>query len=93
MHHHWNNRVGGPDSLISHHYNRAESSHANGIDRDDQAGRFDRSDRFARGRRFDRRHHNFIRYTPEQRQQAMAVNKDFRQKREDLFRQDNITLR
>jgi hypothetical protein len=43
--------------------------------------------------RFGRRHHEFIHYTPEQRQQAMAINKDYRQKSADLFKQDNITLK
>ena len=34
-----------------------------------------------------------IHYTPEQRQQAMAIDKDYRQKSTDLFQQDNITLK
>lgn len=34
-----------------------------------------------------------IHYTPEQRKQAMTINKDYKQKSEDLFKQDNITLR
>jgi len=34
-----------------------------------------------------------IRYTPEQRQQAMAINKDYHQKSEDLYKQDNLTLK
>ncbi|HXB92552.1 MAG TPA: hypothetical protein VNU72_09695, partial [Puia sp.] len=34
-----------------------------------------------------------IRYTPEQRKQVMAINKDYRQKSADLFKKDNITLR
>jgi hypothetical protein len=34
-----------------------------------------------------------IRYTPEQRKQVMAINKDYRQKSEDLFKQDNLTLK
>jgi hypothetical protein len=47
-----------------------------------------------RGRnRFGRGHHEFVHYTPEQRKQVMAINKDDRQKREDLFKQDNITLK
>jgi hypothetical protein len=43
--------------------------------------------------RFGRRHHEFIHYTPEQRKQVMAINKDYRQKREDLYKQDNSTLK
>lgn len=34
-----------------------------------------------------------VRYTPEQRKQLMAINKDYRQKSEDLFKKDNITLK
>jgi Spy/CpxP family protein refolding chaperone len=53
--------------------------------------------RFAHNRfghnRFGRGHREFIHYTPEQRKQVMAINKDYRQKREDLFKQDNITLK
>jgi hypothetical protein len=45
--------------------------------------------RFGRGRG----HREFIHYTPEQRTQVMAINKDYRQKREDLYKQDNITLK
>jgi Spy/CpxP family protein refolding chaperone len=43
--------------------------------------------------RFGRGHHEFIRYTPEQRQQVMAINKEYHQKSADLFKQDNITLK
>ena len=38
-------------------------------------------------------HRNMIHYTPEQRQQVAVINKDFRQKQQDLFKQDNITLK
>jgi hypothetical protein len=34
-----------------------------------------------------------IHYTPDQRKQAMAINKDYRQKAQDLFKQDNLTLK
>jgi hypothetical protein len=34
-----------------------------------------------------------VRYTPEQRKQIMTINKDYKQKSEDLFKQDNITLK
>ncbi|HEV3326429.1 MAG TPA: hypothetical protein VG052_12515 [Puia sp.] len=37
--------------------------------------------------------HEFVHYTPDQRKQVMAINKDYRQKSEDLFKQDNITLK
>jgi Spy/CpxP family protein refolding chaperone len=42
---------------------------------------------------FHGRHHEFVRLTPEQRKQVMAINKDYRQKSQDLFKQDNITLK
>jgi len=55
-------------------------------------------DGFNRGfthRGFDHRDfgRDHIRYTPEQRQQRMAIHKEYRQKREDLFKQDNLTLK
>jgi len=34
-----------------------------------------------------------VRYTPEQRRQVMAINKEYQQKSEDLFKKDNSTLR
>jgi hypothetical protein len=34
-----------------------------------------------------------IHYTPEQRQQLMAINKEYHQKATDLFNQDNLTLK
>lgn len=34
-----------------------------------------------------------VHYTPEQRQQLMAINKDFKQRSAALFAQDNITLK
>lgn len=48
-----------------------------------------------RGGNFARRGFNrpSIRYTPEQRQQRLAINKEYRQKRADLFKQDNLTLK
>jgi len=39
---------------------------------------------------FDRPH---IRFTPGQRTQMMAITKEYRQKRADLFKQDNLTLK
>lgn len=34
-----------------------------------------------------------IHYTPEQRKQVMAINKDYHQRSADLFKKDNITLK
>jgi Spy/CpxP family protein refolding chaperone len=39
------------------------------------------------------RHGNGIHYTPEQRKQLMAINKEYHQKSADLFKKDNITLK
>lgn len=53
--------------------------------------------RFGHGRgdfgRFGHGREMAIHYTPEQRRQVMAINKDYKQKSEDLFKQDNITLK
>ena len=38
-------------------------------------------------------HRERIHYTADQRKQVMAINKDYQQKRADLFKQDNITLK
>ncbi len=38
-------------------------------------------------------HKNRIHYTPAQRTQVMAINKEYRQKAADLFHQDNSTLK
>jgi len=39
------------------------------------------------------RHGNGIHYTPEQRKQVMAINKEYHDKSADLFKKDNITLK
>lgn len=39
------------------------------------------------------RHGNGIHYTPEQRSQMMAINKEYHTKSADLFKKDNITLK
>ncbi len=49
---------------------------------------------FQRGRGAHRGHRGQgIHYTPDQRKQLMAINKDYRQKSQDLFKQDNLTLK
>jgi len=40
-----------------------------------------------------RRRDNHIRYTPEQRKQAMAINKEYHKRAADLFMKDNSTLK
>jgi hypothetical protein len=78
MHHSWGDRNGrGPDRN-----SRGFEGKGHGFDHN--------------GRSFDgwaNRGGQHIHYTPEQRQQAMAINKDYRQKTQDLFKQDNITLK
>ena len=39
------------------------------------------------------RHDSATHYTPEQRRQLMAINKDYHDKSADLFKKDNITLK
>jgi hypothetical protein len=46
-----------------------------------------------RGQNAFRGHREFVHYTPEQRKQVMAFNKEYHQKAADLFKQDNITLK
>jgi hypothetical protein len=45
------------------------------------------------GMAFHRHGRESIHYTPEQRKQVMAINKDYRQKSADLFQKDNSTLK
>lgn len=64
----------------------------------DQGRGFGQGHGFAHNRGFDRGHgiaHSRgagIPYTPEQRKQVAAINKDYHQKSEDLFKKDDITL-
>ena len=94
MHHRWNARPGGPDSLAK----RGFHAGPNGFRQPGgwaHAGPHGLHNRgyASRGRRFGRGRRPFIHYTPEQRKQVAAINKDYRQKREGLFKQDNITLK
>jgi Spy/CpxP family protein refolding chaperone len=102
MRHHWNNRPGGPDSL-AHQRHQSPYGMRNRLDGFAHRGSngFRRHNRFAqhprayafRSRRFHRGHRAFINYSPEQRKQVVEINKEYRQKREDLYKQDNITLK
>lgn len=107
MHRHWGNRPGGSrsDSSWAHHrpgqgsfgqdrggrgdYARGGFDHRGG------PGGYGRGNRgFARGGRgFGRGREFGPHYTPEQRQQVAVINKDYRQKSADLFKQDNLTLK
>jgi hypothetical protein len=92
-----------PDSARHHNmhrdWNRSDSSHKK-FDRfrDQGMNRFRSRDRENKFRSFDRNrsgwanaHH--VRYTPEQRKQMRMINEDYRKKSQDLYKQDNITLR
>jgi len=46
-----------------------------------------------RGRRSFGLNHEGIRYTPEQRRQLMAINKEYHDKSAELLKKDNITLK
>lgn len=83
-----------------HHGFRNDSTHR-GFNRDGWANREDREgwanrgefrghEGFRRGREGFR---DAIHYTPEQRKQLMAIKKEYHQKSQDLFNQDNITLK
>lgn len=104
MHRRWTGRPGGDST---NHFRRpgAGGFAGNGVRRGGEFGRPQgrpgfQPDGFARGgfenNRFGRRgFHNAmgIRYTPEQRKQLAAINKDYQQKSADLFKKDNITLK
>ena len=91
--HRWGNRNGGTggDSLAKHDgHGGYNGFRHNGAGR--PGGFNGQRDGYAhRGFGGGMREH--IRYTPEQRQQVMAINKDYRQKSQDLYQQDNLTLK
>src|SRR5579863_7121441 len=76
---------------------RRDSLHRNGgMQRSYGMGRANgtyRGYRGFRGQNAFRGHREFVHYTPEQRKQVMAFNKEYHQKAADLFKQDNITLK
>lgn len=81
-------QTGGTDSTHRnmHHWNGRGDKAANGR----QAFGFQHQG-FRRGG--PDRHGNGIHYTPEQRRQLMAINKEYHDKSADLYKKDNITLR
>ena len=108
MHRRWDNRPGGSgrDSAWAHHRpGQGRFGQDRGGRGDYARGGFDhRGVRggYGRGNRgFGHGQHGFARggrgfgphYTPEQRQQVAAINKDYRQKSADLYKQDNLTLK
>jgi hypothetical protein len=98
-HHHFANRNwhrGGNDSLHRKNFNRDDRGEAMNNrfrDRDNDHGRGS-MDKF---HSFDRRgdwggERSHIRYSPEQRKQAMAINMEYRKKSTDLYKNDNLKL-
>jgi Spy/CpxP family protein refolding chaperone len=89
-----------------HHFMRREWNR-NGKDslhrqfsgnRDEAMNRFGERNRMNRFHSFGRNrsgwaHMNHLHYTVEQRKQMRTINEDYRKKSQDLYKQDNITLR
>ena len=94
MHRSWGNKPGGGDQGFRRDHQGQHSWGAN----DRQGFRGGRGHDWAthnnhRGRQGFGGRGEHIRYTPEQRTQVMAINKEYRQKAADLFKQDNSTLK
>lgn len=91
--------AGRPGSDSTHHFRRpGPGGFAGNVTRRGEFGRPGfKADGFGRGgfdhNRFGGRESHGIRYTPEQRQQLAAINKEYRQRSADLYKKDNITLR
>jgi Spy/CpxP family protein refolding chaperone len=102
MHRGWGNRPGS-DSLAKHDgFHRGQGGFRDGRGgngqgwgrgQDGWASRGDHHHGFGRGQRGGWAHRGGIHYTPDQRKQLMAINKEYKQKSEALFAQDNITLK
>jgi hypothetical protein len=97
MHRGWGNRPGG-DSLAKHDgFHRGGGQKGfrghDGFRGEGGNGRGWGHDQDGWASRCEHEGHERIKYTPEQRQQLMAINKDYKQKSEALFAQDNITLK
>jgi hypothetical protein len=95
MHRHWANR-GGDSTARKDGFHKGGPGANGGWQASRQHHGRPGQDGWARGGGFGRGHGfrgNGIRYTPEQRKQVMAINKDYRQRSVDLFKKDNITLK
>ena len=109
MHHRWGNGMGGDSLAKRdgfHHGGFGGSGGPGGFHRGPGGqqgwayhrpgqGRWGQG-RFGHGGRHGHGHFGremAIHYTPEQHKQVMTINKDYKQKSEDLFKQDNITLK
>jgi Spy/CpxP family protein refolding chaperone len=106
MHRGWSNRSGGDSLAKRDGFHRGQGGHDGFRDGRGEAGHG--WARGGEGRGWGNRPggeynrgghhqggfgHERIHYTPEQRQQLMAINKDFKQRSAALFAQDNITLK
>ena len=99
MHHQWGPRNGG-DSLAHKDGFRPHPGGPGGFQgregwashRPGEGGRNNHG-WAQRGRGFGHGRGNGVHYTPEQRKQVMAINKDYQQKAADLYKQDNLTLK
>ena len=97
MHHGWGHRPGGDSLAKGNGFHRPGGQ--DGFRRPDGQRGFGREGWANRGGRghgrggFGRGRGERIHYTPEQRKQVAAINKDYHQKAQDLFKQDNLTLK
>ena len=91
MHHGWGHRPGGDSLSKASGFHRNPGGH-DGFRRPDGQRGFGREGWANRGG-FGRGRGERIHYTPEQRKQVAAINKDYHQKAQDLFKQDNLTLK
>lgn len=74
---------GGQGWNHGHDWNRGQGGHDWAYHRDGRHGHHHHNGRRGEG----------IHYTPEQHKQVAAINKDYHQKAQDLWKQDNITLK
>ena len=98
MHHRWGPRNGGDSTMAGRGRNMAwgrDMAGGRNMAWGRQGGQgFGHGHGFARGAgRNGWGGEAHVHYTPEQRKQVAAINKDYRQKAEDLFKKDNSTLR
>ena len=91
MHHRWGPRNGGDSTMAGNRFHRdgGHEGFRGGYD-----GEYSHGRGFGRGAgRNGWGSEALIHYTPEQRKQVAEINKDYRQKSEDLYKKDNSTLR
>ncbi|HXO78148.1 MAG TPA: hypothetical protein VN824_22995 [Puia sp.] len=90
MHHRWGPRNSGDSTMAAKGFHRGPDGSRGGV-----GGGYGKGGAMA----WNRQGRNGwgsaarIHYTPEQRKQVAEINKEYRQKSEDLFKKDNSTLR